>query len=266
MDRRSENGTWRRRTSRQLSGLGISAFVAVFCLLGIFHADGSLAQSAPIEPNGQGGTRCKTVAFDTAPTGTSDAERVEIRWCSEELQHKVLIYGSDGRLVSTAACCLGLGVKVTISLLPDPNGKTDLVVATSGFEEGYSIEIFQADSGRRIAKIWSESSPKFLEPDGDRETVEIVFTRDIFGIRRYDAPAWPVIVTVRRGLVVVPLNESVHVLRSSHAEAQRVLEEWKEICKAFEPDPCPFTFSRATKRLEAQVSALEVLMSASQAP
>ena len=265
MGRRSENETWRRRTSRQLSGLGISAFVAVFCLLGISHADDSLAQSPPVEPSRQAGTRCKTVAFDTAPTGTSDAERVEIQWCSEEeLPHKVLVYGSDGRLMSTAACCRWQGVKVTISLLPDPNGKTALVVATSGFEEDYSMEIFQADSGRRIAQIWSDSPPSFLHPDGDRETVEIVYTRDIFGIRRFDAPGWPVIVAVSGGLVVVPLTERVHVLRSSHAEAQSVLERWKELCKWFEPDPCPFI--RAAKRLEAQMSALEILISESQAP
>lgn len=272
MERRSENRTGRGLSSRQLSGLGMSPFVAVFCLLGIFHADRSLAQSPPIDPNRQAGTRCETVAFDTAPPGTtSDTERAEIQRCSEELQRKVLVYASDGRLLSTAVCCPWLSVVVTIALLPDPNGKADLVVVTSGFEplddeEDYSIEIFQADSGRRIAMIWSESPPKFLHPDGDRETVEIVFTRDIFGVRRPGAPGWPVIAAVRRGLVIVPLKESVHVLRSSHAEARRVLEEWKEICKAFEPDPCPLTFIRAAKRLEAQVAALEILMGVSPVP
>ena len=255
------------RTYRQLFGLGTSAFVAVI-LSSITYAGDPLSDSLLVERNSQADARCKLTVAAATPTRVGDIAKVEVRWCGEELQHQVLVYDTGGQLVSTAMCCDEYA-KVELTLLPDRTGEIDLVVATSGFEplddrEDFSIEIFQAISGHRIAAIWSESPPTFLNSDHLPGFSEIVFTRDIFGIRRYDAPVWPVVMNVRRGLVFIPLKEHHHVLHLSLSESRKILQRWEKICTFPEATPCPLDGS--VKRLEAQISALEVLLGVSPAP
>lgn len=268
MDQLPKRKAWGAPTYGLLFSLGMSACIAVLSPCAVYAEEDSLSDLRLVEQERQTDTRPEAIAIDAALAITSDIGKVEARFIPEELHYDVLIYGPGGQLLSTTTCCSWEGAKVTFSLLSDPKGETDLVVATSGLdplddEEDFSIEVFQAVSGRRIGEIWSESPPVFLEPRGERETVGMVFTRDIFGIGRPDAPVWPVVVNVRRGLVFVPLHDHLDVVRSSLEESRSALERWREICRFPDMQPCPF--SKAARRLEAQISALESLVGGSAA-
>ena len=252
------------RTSGELRGLAIAAIFSLL-LPGVSHAERPLPGSPSIERDSRTGTGCKAIVADIGPTAGARTGHVELRWCGEKLHHEVLIYDPHGGLISAAVCCPGLGVKVTLAVLPDPQGESDLVIATSGLdplddEENFSVEIFHAESGRRIGEIWSQSPPDFLGLDAERDTAEIVVTRDIFAIGQPDAPVWPVVVKVSRGVVLVPLGDRLHVLRSTLVESRGTFEKWKRTCGAFDSMPCPL--DTASRRLEAQINALEALVGA----
>ena len=256
---------WGAPTYGFLFSMGICACITVLFPCGVHAEEDSLSGLRLVEQECPTDTRREAIAIDAALAITSDIGKVEARFIPGDWRYDVLIYGPGGQLLSTTTCCSLEGAKVTFSLLSDPKGETDLVVATSGIdpsnEEHFSIEVFQADSGRRIGEIWSVSPPVILEPGGERETVGMVFSKDIFGIGRPDAPAWPVVVNVRRGLVFVPLHDHLDVVRSSLEESRSALESWREFCRDMQP--CPF--NKAARRLEAQLSALESLVGASAA-
>ena len=242
-----------------LFSLGISACIAVFSPCPLYAEEDSRSDLRLIDQGCRTHTRPEAIAIDNALAKTSDIEKVEVRRCIEEVHYQIRTYGPGEQLLSTTTCCPWLGSKVTFSLLSDPKGKTDLVVANSGFEDHSVIEVFQAVSGLRIGEFLSKSTPVFLEPGGEHETVRMVFTRDIFGIGWPVAPRWPVVVNVRRGLAFDPLNDHPDVLQSSLEESRSTLERWREICTWPYMKPC--ALSHAAGRLEAQISALETLLS-----
>ena len=242
-----------------LFSVGVSACLAVFWPCPVYAEEDSQSGLRLMEQGCRTHTQPEAIAIDYALAKTSDIEKVEVRRCFKEEHYQIRTYGPGGQLLSTTTCCSQFA-KVTFSLLSDPKGKTDLIVAASGFEHFWSIEVFQTVSGRRIGEFLSKSAPVFLEPRGERETVGMVFTRDLFGIGWPVAPRWPVVVNVRRGLAFDPLNDHPDVLRSSLEESRSTLERWRTICAL--PDMQPCALSHAAGRLESQISALETLLGA----